>query len=464
MKTNKLLILLSLFMVLLFITSCVEDGDFELPNTNIVDPNINSDHIITFKNVIERAQSGGVFDEDFTTQPIYIEGYVVSSDKAGNFFEEIIIQNKINDETSLEDPRLGLNISVNVRSLSDTYEIGRKVYIKLNGLGVGLSHGVYTIGKVSGNSIGQIQDYEYRDFIIRNPEVVTLTPKVVTINELIEADENTLVQFDDVQIHRSQLGLTFAGEVSDSFDGFRTIESCANATSITLQTSTFADFKSLTLPENRGVIQGVLTRDFGDDLNVLVINSTNDINFDNENRCDPDTLMCDTPSGGGSAFYSEDFESFSDYASEGWTNINVNGGGTDWIVGDFSGNSYAQISGFNSNESEIDVWLVSPTINMDTTTGEELSFDVQTNFDNGNILSVYVSTNFTGDVTTADWTPLDVTIPSGPASGFGSFTAVGPANISCLDGDINIAFFYEGSDPGSTTRYHIDNIEITGNN
>ena len=28
---------------------------------------------------------------------------------------------------------------------------------------------------------------------------------------------------------------------------------------------------------------------------------------------------------------------------------------------------------------------------------------------------------------------------------------------------IHIGFFYEGSDPNATTRYHIDNIEVTGN-
>ena len=41
---------------------------------------------------------------------VYIEGYVVSSDKAGNFFEELIIQNKIDDSSPDSDPRLGFKI------------------------------------------------------------------------------------------------------------------------------------------------------------------------------------------------------------------------------------------------------------------------------------------------------------------------------------------------------------------
>ena len=47
------------------------------------------------------------------------------------------------------------------------------------------------------------------------------------------------------------------------------------------------------------------------------------INFDNAERCDPDFLECETPSGGGSAIFDEDFEGFGTYDSEGWDNINI---------------------------------------------------------------------------------------------------------------------------------------------
>ena len=153
----------------------------------------------------------------------------------------------------------------------------------------------------------------------------------------------------------------------------------------------------------------------------------------------------------------------SDAEAAGWTNVNVSGGSTEWEIGEFDNTNYAQISGFSSGEDEINVWLVSPSINMDTTTEEELLFDVQTNFDNGNILSVLFSSNFSGDVTTATWESLDASIPNGPSGGFGDFETVGPINISCLDGTINVAFLYEGSDPNATTRYHVDNFNVTGN-
>jgi len=62
----------------------------------------------------------------------------------------------------------------------------------------------------------------------------------------------------------------------------------------------------------------------------------------------------------------------------------------------------------------------------------------------------------------ADWTLLDAIIPTGPSGGFGDFMEVGPINISCLEGMMHFGFFYQGSDPSATTRYHLDDFEVTG--
>ena len=58
---------------------------------------------------------------------------------------------------------------------------------------------------------------------------------------------------------------------------------------------------------------------------------------------------------------------------------------------------------------------------------------------------------------------LQIALQRGPESGFGDFFPSGPINISCVDGMAHIAFRYQGSDPTATTRYHIDDIVITGN-
>ena len=145
-----------------------------------------------------------------------------------------------------------------------------------------------------------------------------------------------------------------------------------------------------------------------------------------------------------------------DYRGGEWVNLGANTNNSDLK------NNYGSIR-IQIGEDEIETWLVTPEIDMDNTTGVELSFEVQASFDNGTILSVLFSTNFTGDVTTADWQALDVDIPTGPAGGFDTFVTVDPVNISCIEGTMYLAFVYRGSDPSATTRYHIDNIEITGN-
>ncbi|NNE32276.1 MAG: hypothetical protein HKN40_07905 [Winogradskyella sp.] len=473
MKTLKINKIILLLIGLVVFNSCVQDDEFNTPDTSIVEPNIPENQKVQISALAgELAQAQGnstldYSDEDttysyiFGDTDLYMEGYVISSDEGGNFFEEIIIQN------NFENPTIGIKLLIDVNPLFVRYGPGRKVYVKLNGLSVGITNGVLTLGVLNGNEVDKIPSAAETSVIFRSATKETLVPLPLTFAEFSADKTNLYIQLQDVQFNRNLVNgdspATYASEASDSFDGERTLESCAAASSVIFSTSTFADFKALTLPSGRGSMNVILTRNFfGDTFNV-VVNSPEDINFEDVARCDPDFLECTGPSGGGSAFFSENFEGFGGYAAEGWTNVNVSGGSTEWITGSFSGSTYAQISGFNSGDDEINVWLVTPTINMDGTTGEELSFDVQANFDNGTILTVLVSTDFTGDPLTATWQPLDADIPVGPSSGFGSFTGVGPINVSCIDGDVNFAFYYEGSDPSATTRYHVDNIEVTGN-
>ena len=479
MKTIKIYNLIILFFAATLITSCVKDDDYDTPNLEVVEPVLDSP-VITVNSIAsawEQEQENVTFE---TKQ--YLEGYVVSNDEFGNFFEEVIIQD------NLDNPTTGIRVLIDENPLFTRFEIGRKIYINLQGLTVGISNGVLTLGVGGGTYIEAVPASRLEDnpliegddsLVLRSSEVGTLVPLEIDLADLPSLDQdedafrftNRLVVVNNVQFNRNDvLGdepLTYAGEFSDEFDGERFLESCDSGSTIVFSTSTFADFKSVTMSAGRGSITGILTKNFFGDTFNLVVNSISDINLDNEDRCDPDFISCTTPSGGGDAFISEDFESYGDFSeveAAGWTNVNVSGGSTEWELGNFNNSNYAQISGFSSGEDEINVWLVSPAINMDNTTKEELLFDVQTNFDNGNILTVLFSTNFTGDVTTATWSPLDASIPNGPSGGFGDFETVGPVNISCIDGTLHIAFLYEGSDPNATTRYHVDNFTVTGVN
>ncbi|WP_046743250.1 DUF5689 domain-containing protein [Kordia zhangzhouensis] len=468
MKANKIFSLIAVLGIMgTVITSCVQDDEFAIPSgTTAVDPGLTAN--ATFQNMVARYLQAVADGDEIATiatdeAEIIIEGYVVSSDQAGNFFEELVIQNKRNAANPDADPRLGFRVDINQAALFNRYEFGRKVYIKMNGLAIGLENGVYAIGKPNGNDIDQIQPFELDNFVVRGTEVAEIEPKVTTIGELTAADENTFIKLESVQFGRNDIGLTYAGEPSDNFDGFRTIEECDENGTIALQTSTFADFKSLTIDENKGSIQGVFTRDFGDDINVLVINTLADINFNDTVRCDPNILECTGPVSDAVTVFEQDFETITNEAQLdplGWTNVNVSGGTERFEDGAFGGDRYMIISAFGTGENPLEAWLVTPAINLDGTTQEELTFNVSANFETGQILEAYITENYTGDPTTTEWTLLDANIPIG-GSGFGSFVP-SSINISCLNGDVNVAFKYLGAAGGAETRYHIDDIKVTG--
>ena len=113
----------------------------------------------------------------------------------------------------------------------------------------------------------------------------------------------------------------------------------------------------------------------------------------------------------------------------------------------------------------MDTWLISPEIDLDLAPTERvLNFEVQSNFDGGEVMSVYISSDFVDTTMDANWSLLqDVTIPTGPASGFGAFLDAGPVNLTCVTGTVRLGIRYTGSSSGVTTRYHVDDIEITGN-
>lgn len=466
MKTNKIFQLTFLLIAFLSINSCVENNDFDTPNIS-VDPVVlgPNDVVLDIGAVLaEYNQRGEIFTYESLPQGNrYMTGYVVSSDEGGNFFEELVIQDKS------ENPSAGIVIQVDVSPLFTSYEFGRKIYVKLDGLSVNVSNGVVQVGVRNGDNLAKIPAPLRAQHIIRDSEIAEIIPLPVSISDFSEDKENLYIRLTDVQFSKAEIftdlgrPLTYAGEALDQFDGERTLQSCADNSTVTFSTSTFSDFKSLLLPAGKGTVDGILTRDFFDDFYTVYVNSPEDINFDDENRCDPDVLDCTGPVSTSVVVFEEDFESITNEGQldgMGWTNINVSGGSERYERNSFSGDSYLKISAFGTNEDPLEAWLVTPGIDMDNTTQEELSFNISTNFETGKILTAYITNNYTGDPLTTTWTELDANIPIGD-SGFGDFVS-SKINISCLDGTVHVAFKYLGADGGAETRYHIDDIKVTG--
>ncbi|GAL66414.1 DUF5689 domain-containing protein [Jejuia pallidilutea] len=469
-KTNNFLIT----MLVAFVLSCVGDDNFGVPNITNENPDIPVEKITTFKaikSLYEQAINGGnttvVVRDD-----IYIEGYVISSDKAGNFFEELIIQNKIDDSNPDNDPRLGFKIDINQSSLSDTYQLGQKVFIKLQGLTLGETSGVVTIGKGDAVNVQQIQATEYRDIILRTNDIVEIKPKVVALENLTEADENTLIQLQNMQLNRFELGASFASESFDEFDGLRLLESCESGIQIIMQTSTFSDFKSLIVPQGSGTITGVFSRDFRDNFNVLVINSSADINFDSTERCDPIDFSCGlaTTIGTGNLLY-EDFEPQRNNRPieiDGWTNY-IEAGTQAWEgYSSTSSNASLGRSARFQSASSGDIsnigWLITPAIDLDAQDGESLRFKTSNSLADSSYMEVFYADDWDGTeagVTAATWRILTDAYVVKDTDSFAEWFSSGNVDLSCISGTIHIAFKYTGS--GQSTFdgvYELDDISV----
>jgi hypothetical protein len=470
---NKLLSLL----VILMMISCVNDDDYSIPNPDDGESiTIPANQITTFRTVFQRYEQAinsgdliATFDAD---EDLYIEGYVVSSDAAGNFFEELIIQNKTDDSNPDNDPRLGIKVDINVGSLSDTYELGRKVYIKLSGLTIGESNGVLTLAKGEGQRLEQIQEFEYRKIVIRTEEVATIMPKVTTLVNLTEADKNTLIKLEKMQLNRFELGASFASEAIDEFDGLRTLESCDSGVSIIMQTSTFADFKSLIVPQGQGSITGIFSRDFGDDFNVFIANSAADVDFTEANRCDPMELDCGLADtiGSSNLFY-EDFESQSNNRPiiiTGWTNY-IEAGSEAWegyssTSSNASLGRSARVQVASSGDVSNITWLITPAIDLDTNTNATLRFKTSNSLADSSFMEVLYSLDWDGteaNVTAATWGVLSAAYVVKDSDSFVQWFNSGTVDLSCATGTMHIAFKYTGGGLDTFDGiYELDEISV----
>lgn len=467
------------------LSSCIGNEDFSLPEIQINEPNITTDITVAKiqTDLIQEFNNTGKTSYTYRVNdtPTYAIGYVVSSDAAGNFYKKLIVQDAI------ENPTAGIEILVNESSLSETYSIGTKVYIKLDGLTVNYDDGesatrinpnlwdasgnpttpgTYRLGFIDHTGqIVEIPSTTYRSIIVRSSEIVAMVPTPIQFGRIEQKHVNTLVQVDNIQFEKNQLGKTFSNELNDSFDGFRTLIECESLTTLFLQTSTFASFGSNQIPPGKGNAQLILSKDYYANFFVLIASSPDALNFTDSNRCDPPVLECNADNVGGDVLiFEENYDSLSSLSNSEWTNVNINGGSNLFSLRNFSGNSYVQASAYNSNESPLEIWLVSPKIDLENSTDEVLTFDTKTGYNNGAALTAWVSSDFNRDPSTATWLQLDAIIAEGPQNRYeANFTNSGAINLSCLSGEVHIAFRYKGADDGITTTFQIDNIKITGN-
>ncbi|VAW17941.1 extracellular nuclease [hydrothermal vent metagenome] len=268
MSKTKLLFAITTISVLY---NCVKDRNFDAPEDNTA-----SDLVVTSTyNEIKNLY----VDKTFQIQKdLVIEGYVVSSDKAGNFFSTLYFQD------SPVSPTEGFQIEIDLRDSHLFYSVGSKIHIKLKGLYLGKTKEVFKIGGVFtsfGNiSVGRLPATVVdRHIFVASDEKATMQPTRVGIDQLRKSLTNTLVQINDVEIFDDELGEPFA---LDREETERTLIDC-NKNKIDLINSGFSDFRAALLPNGHGSITGILQRK--KERYSIVIRDREDIDF-KQQRCE----------------------------------------------------------------------------------------------------------------------------------------------------------------------------------
>ncbi|UMB59641.1 DUF5689 domain-containing protein [Lutibacter sp. A80] len=280
---KKLKIIAFLFLIISLYVGCVKDDGFSTPKVDCNEPEITATN--TIAQVKDMYTFGGATKIE---TDVIIEGYVVSSDKSGNIYKSLSIQDKP------ENPTAAIKISIDQTDMYTTYNVGRKVYVKLKGLAVGYSFGSIQIGKASDTELGRIPDLEVKNHIIRSCEVVDIIPKNVAIDKLDESMLEMLVQIDNVQFKTTELGNAYAN-IKNSTTENRVLESFSNNCNLTgevlLRNSGYSDFKNELLPEGKGSVVAIFSNYYEDF--QLYIRDTDDVKF-TETRCDYSSVLTPT--------------------------------------------------------------------------------------------------------------------------------------------------------------------------
>jgi hypothetical protein len=261
---------LSALLSLVQLASCVKDRNFEAPK-NACDAELIAN--ASYKQVKNLYQGETIeIQED-----LIIEGYVNSSDQDGNFFSVLHFQD------SAINPTEGFQIEIDVRDSHLFYPVGSKIFIKLKGLYLGRTKGLFKIGGVftsfGNETVGRLPNAVIDQHLFLSCETPSeILPTEITIDGIQESLVNTLVQFNGLQVAEEELGEPFALMQEDTK---RTLKDC-NKNELILLNSGYSDFAAQLLPEGKGAIKGVLLRE---NTNFqLVIRARVDVDF-TQDRC-----------------------------------------------------------------------------------------------------------------------------------------------------------------------------------
>lgn len=454
MKTNILKSFLAIASLAVIATSCVDD-DYATPTFDCIETTL-----VKNKEVADIPASAIVTQY---TEDDVIEAYVVSSDKEGNFFKSVSFQTL--------DGSKAFSVPMDIEATFATFDVGRKVLIKMKGLYTDISNDGMRIGGLfvtsSGTaSVGRLSRAQVRASLFSSCTVKSESELVQNVS-LIDLQNdiyiNKLIELNNVQFTTAAIGKTYYDENNDIGGATNHFLSDNLGSTVIFRTSSFAAFAGKPVQTGSGKVRGILTK-FGDDYQFVA-------RYESDIQLDAPRFDLLAPS------FSENFEGIGTTGNNafvnlpGWTNVSMNNtlsNAERWEARIFSNNKYAQMSAFGTGESNLDIRLITPALTLSNGGGNFLKFGMKTSFFNGVALTVWYSTDYNGAgtvaaVNNATWTQLNTNVPSITDTSFATNFYSIFANLTPLAGQtVYISFRYQGSTtvPVQTTTYQVDNVQI----
>ena len=393
--------------------------------------------VIAEGNVITIAQLKAMYTgTDLPIEQNYnIFANVTSEETDGNFYREAYIQDASG--------------AIRLRLLaSGGLYIGDSIRINLNGTVLSDYNGMI-----------QLDSVDVDNNIVKQATQKYIQPSLYTVSQISPALQGYLVQLNDVEFISDELGFTYANAISQ-FAENRTLTDC-DGNQILVRTSGYANFAGSVIPDGNGSLIGIVGV-FGNDIQ-LYIRDINEVQLSGT-RC---SSSGGGGGGGGSGYIlSKDFNDGL-VTSGGWGSFWVGTTTTEnWGEWGIFGNSnpVAVASNYdNGSNYACESWLVSPEVDLSSTTAPYLTFDNVTRF-NGAPLELYVSTDYDGTSNPnaqGTWQNITNSVPLWDvASGDWNFVNSGNVDLSAYKSTTTaIAFKYSGSDFDGAT-WEIDNIII----
>jgi len=365
-----------------------------------------------------------------------ITGNITTEETNGNFYKVAYMQDKTG----------AVELSLN---FAGGLYIGDSVLLNLDSLDI-----TFEDDKL------KIENIEVDKNIVKIATEKNVTPLIVSYNSLnLSKDQCKLIKLTNVEFETT--GIVYA---DPSFfiggDNANLILKDCNGESFLVRTSDYANFSDVVVDSGNGSITGIFSG-FGGDYQIF-IRDINEVKLD--------SARCNGSSGGGgsgSGILLKDFNDGSITSGNWksfWTGTTTTENWGEWEI--FGGNVASagnfDVSIFQNYACES--WMVSPTVDLTSTSSPFLSFDNVVQYEPGPRLELFISSDFDGVSNPSQqgtWIDLTNYVPNWDVdSGDWDFVSSGNIDLTqFISPTTTIAFKYTGTDSNGAT-WEIDNILI----